>query len=136
MQGVRKIYTGLQYTILREAFGLGIYYGGFHIFLRNVLGEKDRENAKFRNQVASAIFAGLIYNMWAYPFDTFKTNVQSGRYKTVSSMIKSKFWQEKAVKQGAAILLMRGLVADSISLIVYENARNMVEKAVRKTEAE
>jgi len=39
------------------------------------------------------------------------------------------------VKQGAAILLMRGLVADSISLIVYENARNMVEKAVRKTEA-
>lgn len=117
---------------MREAFGLGIYYGGFHIFLRNVLGEKDREHAQFKNQVASAIFAGLIYNVWAYPFDTFKTNIQSGKYKSIGSMIASKFWLEKSVKQGIAILLMRGLVADSVSLIVYENARNYVEKALRR----
>jgi hypothetical protein len=38
----------------------------------------------------------------------------------------AKFWREKTVRQGAAVLLMRGLVADSVNLIVYENARNFV----------
>lgn len=68
---------------MREAFGLGIYYGGFHIFLRDVLHEEDRKSAKFKNQVASAIFAGCLYNLWAYPFDTFKTNIQSGKYNSI-----------------------------------------------------
>jgi hypothetical protein len=68
---------------MREAFGLGLYYGGFHIFMRDVLQEKDRKTAKFKNQVIAAMFAGVLFNAWAYPFDTFKTNIQSGKYKSI-----------------------------------------------------
>ena len=76
------------------------------------------------------MFAGVLFNLWAYPFDTFKTNIQSGRYKSIREMLASKFWQDRSVKQGAVVLLLKGLVADSVNLIVYENVRNAVERAV------
>ncbi len=69
--------------MLKEAPGLGLYYGGFHICVMDLFKQKDRENASFGSQIGSAIIAGLIYNIWGYPFDTFKTNVQSGKGQTV-----------------------------------------------------
>lgn len=51
-------------------------------------------------------------------------------------MIAAKFWNEKSVRQGAAVLLLRGLMADSVNLIVYENARYYVEKGVDKIRGE
>ena len=40
--GLRQIYTGLGYTILKEAPGLGLYYGGFHIFMQKLFNEVER----------------------------------------------------------------------------------------------
>lgn len=42
LSGLRKIYTGLMYTLLKEGPGLGLYYGGFHICMMNIFKEKDR----------------------------------------------------------------------------------------------
>ncbi len=86
LSGLRKIYTGLQYTMMKEAPGLAMYFGGFHVCMMDLFGEKDRENASIVSQVCSAFIAGLIYNLWGYPFDTMKTNVQSGK-ATVKSLI-------------------------------------------------
>lgn len=71
---------------MKEAPGLGMYFGGFHVCMMDLFGEKDRQNAKITSQVGSAFIAGLIYNLWGYPFDTMKTNVQSGK-ATVKSLI-------------------------------------------------
>lgn len=38
--GLKKIYTGLQVTMFKEAPGLGLYYGGFHIFMMDIFKEK------------------------------------------------------------------------------------------------
>ena len=85
MAGIRQIYRGLTYTVLREAVGLGLYYGGFHITLMNLFKEGKRQEASFSSQVGSALLAGLVYNLWSYPIDTFKTNLQSGRCKEAVS---------------------------------------------------
>lgn len=133
ISGLKKIYTGLQYTILKEGPGLGIYYGGFHICIMDLFKEKDRENAKFSSQVGSAFIAGLIYNLWAYPIDTFKTNVQSGKGSTVREMIVNKFWKQRSYKQGMVVALLRGLIVDSTNLIVYERSRNFAEQCLNRT---
>ena len=104
--------------------------------MRSVFQEKNREDALLSSQVGSAIFAGLIYNLWAYPFDTFKTNIQSGKCSDIKSMIAAKCWRQKCYKQGMMVSLMRGLIADSTNLIMYENARNFVDKLVRRNRTE
>lgn len=40
--GLKKIYTGLPYTMMKEAPGLGMYFGGFHVCMMDLFGEKDR----------------------------------------------------------------------------------------------
>lgn len=124
ISGLKKVYTGLQYTLLKECPGLGLYYGGFHICIMDLFKEKDREKAKFMSQVGSAFIAGIIYNLWAYPMDTFKTNVQSGKGSTVQEMISNKFWKQRSFRQGFGVVLLRGLIVDSTNLIVYERSRN------------
>jgi hypothetical protein len=84
------------------------------------------------SQVCSAFIAGLIYNLWGYPFDTFKTNLQSGKGITVREMIANKFWKQRSYKQGMVICLMRGLVVDSTNLTVYERTKNFATKLLRK----
>lgn len=125
LAGLRKIYTGLPYTMLKEAPGLGMYFGGFHVCMMDLFGEKDRENARLVSQVGSAFIAGLIYNLWGYPFDTIKTNVQSGK-ATLKSLIKDKFWRQKSYKQGMVICVFRGLIVDSTNLTVYERVKNFM----------
>lgn len=39
-------------------------------------------------------------------------------------MIAKKFWRQKSYKQGMAIVFLRGMIADSTNLIVYERSRN------------
>jgi hypothetical protein len=75
--------------------------------------------------VGSAFIAGLIYNLWGYPFDTMKTNVQSGK-STVKSLFENKFWKQKSYKQGMVICVMRGLIVDSTNLTVYERVKNIL----------
>lgn len=82
--------------------------------------------------MCSAFIAGLIYNFWGYPFDTFKTNLQSGKDITVKQMIANKFWKQKSYKQGMLICLMRGLIVDSTNLTVYERAKNFSMKLFKK----
>ncbi len=118
LSGLKKIYTGLHYTMMKEGPGLAMCFGGFHVCMMDLFGEKDRENAKLSSQMGSSFIAGLIYNLWGYPFDTFKTNVQSGK-ASVRSMIENKFWRQKSYKQGMVISVMRGLMVDSTNLIVY-----------------
>jgi hypothetical protein len=42
LAGLRQIYTGLSYTFMRESVGLGLYYGGFHMAMRNIFKETER----------------------------------------------------------------------------------------------
>jgi len=42
LSGVRKIYTGLPYTMMKEGPGLAMYFGGFHVCMMDLFGEKVR----------------------------------------------------------------------------------------------
>ena len=64
--------------------------------------------------------------------DTFKTNVQSGRIKTARELISQKIWNHRCYRQGMLVYLLRGLLVDSSSLIIYERSRNMIESMFGK----
>jgi hypothetical protein len=38
LSGLKKIYTGLQYTLAKEAPGLAIYFGTFHTVMIDMFG--------------------------------------------------------------------------------------------------
>jgi hypothetical protein len=42
LSGLRKIYTGLPFTMMKEGPGLAMYFGGFHVCMMDLFGEKDR----------------------------------------------------------------------------------------------
>jgi len=44
------------------------------------------------SQTISGAMAGVLYQLYAYPFDVIKTNVQLGK-KTFSEMVSNKFWR-------------------------------------------
>lgn len=127
LAGLKKIYTGLPFSMLKESTGVALYFGGFHVCMMNVFGEKDRENASLWSQMGSAFTAGLIYNLWGYPIDTIKTNVQSGK-ATLKSLIKDRFWSQKSYKQGMVICVCRGIVVDGTNLTVYERLKNSMAR--------
>lgn len=130
LKGFYTIYTGLPYTMMKEGPGIAIYFGGFHVCMMDVFGQKDRQNAKLSSQIGSSFITSLMYNYWGYPFDTFKTNVQSGA-STVKNLIKNKFWKQKSYKQGMIICLLRGLIVDSTNLTVYQRSRNFLNKLIK-----
>jgi hypothetical protein len=70
------------------------------------------------------MLCGLAYNMWGYPFDAIKTNMQSGKFNKLGELIRSKFWKGRNFKQGLLVSLLRGLLVDSSNLLVYERSRN------------
>ena len=75
------MYTGLSWTILKELPGSALYYGGYHCIMRE-LGQ-NRENPNIFYQLVVGGLAGVAYQLYTYPLDTIKTNVQSG-HKTVN----------------------------------------------------
>lgn len=38
LSGLRKVYTGLPYTMMKEGPGLAMYFGGFHVCMMDLFG--------------------------------------------------------------------------------------------------
>ena len=89
--GIIKLYTGLGVTLTKESFGSALYYGGFHIMISKILAY-EREKAPVWAQIGAGSLAGILYQILSFPFDTIKTNVQSGR-KDFKTMLKDRFWR-------------------------------------------
>lgn len=84
--------------------------------------KQERETAETWSQILSGGTAGIMYQLYSYPVDTIKTNIQS-RKKTFSEMIKNKFWNTKNFRNGLKISLARSFIVDATNFTVYENAR-------------
>ena len=52
----------------------------------------EREKAPVWAQIGAGSLAGILYQILSFPFDTIKTNVQSGR-KDFKTMLKDRFWR-------------------------------------------
>lgn len=66
--------------------------------------------------------AGVLYQLYSYPFDTIKTNIQSG-HKTLREMINNKFWKTANFRNGLKLSLFRSSMVDAINFTVYENLK-------------
>ncbi len=40
--GLKKLYTGLHFTMMKEGPGLAMYFGGFHVCMMDLFKEKNR----------------------------------------------------------------------------------------------
>ena len=105
--------------MLKESSGSALYYGGYYVILTKLFKQK-RETAATWSQILSGGFAGILYQSYSYPFDTIKTNLQTG-HKTFQEMIKSKFWNTSNFRNGLKVSLLRSFIVDATNFTVYEN---------------
>ena len=52
---------------------------------------QNRQNPNTLYQIGVGGLSGIIYQLYAYPLDTIKTNIQSG-HKTFNELVKERFW--------------------------------------------
>ena len=75
LNGVKKMYKGHLWTVLRDVPGMAVFYGGFHALLYRMC--QHREEAKLSQQLTASASAAMAYALFTYPVDTIKTNLQS-----------------------------------------------------------
>lgn len=127
---LRILYQGLGLTILREIPGCILYYTGFYYFLEHIFLQK-RSSADITYQVLSGSIAGLLYQLYGYPFDTIKTNIQSGR-RTLKETLNSSIWKSPSFRMGFIFSLLRNMISDAANLTVYEQCLRRLQN--RRTE--
>jgi hypothetical protein len=98
-----------------------LYYGGYYVTLTKGFNQS-REDALLLIQVLCGSIAGVLYQLYSYPLDTIKTNIQSGK-KTLDEMVKSRFWRMKSFRLGFSLAVGRAMMVDAINFTVYENCR-------------
>lgn len=69
-------------------------------------------------QVLAGGFAGIINQLYTYPLDTIKTNIQSGR-KNWQEMVINKFWQTSNFRNGLKISLISSFISEATNFVVY-----------------
>ena len=84
------------------------------------LFKQKRDNAATWAQILSGGLTGIMYQLYSYPIDTIKTNLQTG-HKTFDEMIKSKFWNTSNFRNGLKVSLLRSFIVDATNFTVYEN---------------
>lgn len=127
---MRKLYTGHPVTMIKESIGSTFYYGSYHITLTRVFKQK-REEASTWAQILAGGFAGIINQLYSYPLDTIKTNIQSGK-KTWHEMVRSKFWETPNFRNGLKICLISSFISEATNFVVYENLRVLLMDGNRK----
>lgn len=100
-----------------------MYYGGYYVTLTKIFNQP-RDEALLFFQILSGSVAGIIYQLYAYPFDTIKTNVQSGK-KSFKEMINARFWKLRSFRMGFYLAVVRSIMVDAINFSVYENLRRV-----------
>lgn len=60
----------------------------------------------------------MLYQLYSYPIDTIKTNVQSGQ-KSYREMVQSRFWEGKPFRVGFKLSLLRSFMVDATNFTVY-----------------
>ena len=123
--GLRGMWRGANITILRDSFGCGIYFvaydAGKRFFTRSLGTENDNLATLFAGACAGAGFW-----MIAAPFDTIKTNIQTGKTHSISTA-----WKDIASKKSFAssiirlysgwqLAIGRGAPAAAVTLYTYE----------------
>ena len=93
----------------------------------NKLFNQKRETAETWKQLLAGGLVGLIYQVYSYPVDTIKANIQIG-HKTFREMIDSKFWLNPNFKNGFKASMLRSFIVDATNFAVYENVSQMLSK--------
>ena len=75
------------------------------------------------HQILVGALVGLLYQLFSYPFDTIKTNIQSGE-KNFLELMKNKFWLQKSFRRGFMIACLKDILMTPIYLTVYENMKH------------
>ena len=102
---IREIATGLYPTILRECIAGSIYFGGYQYL---------RKEKKYSCLLSGGI-SGVLSWLISHPIDTIKSQIQSGKEKTIYRVI-----QRGGLWKGIECTIIRAFLVNSIGFWVYE----------------
>ena len=104
-----NLYTGLQYTFLREAPAFGLYFYTYDTGRQNGL-----------SPIVSGGLAGLVSWSITYPIDVVKTRIQGGIVQTFESAIRM-----GGLYRGISFCLFRGIIVNAVGLQTYDSVRTI-----------
>lgn len=127
-KGVFGLWHGWSSTCSREIFGTSIWFGSYEY-----LNEYLKTNTSLNNDTSlliSGAFAGLMFNLSAFPMDTIKSNIQTyeilnGKVThdiSFSYMVK-KLYKTGGIKNfynGLSITLLRAMPANALIFYTFE----------------
>jgi solute carrier family 25 carnitine/acylcarnitine transporter 20/29 len=93
---------GLAYTVMRDSFGIGIYFSCYHFLMDKKI-----------NCFISGGIAGVCSWIYSYPFDVFKTQVQNNQ-----KVVYKNFYR------GFGYVFLRSFLVNSFVFACFEKCKN------------
>ena len=109
----RQLSLGFGATFFRETLSCSIYFGSF-AYLKE----------KTDNIFFSGGLAGVLCWLPTYPFDTLKTKIQCGQYKTYREAIRG-----GGLWKGISVCCLRGFIVNSLGFWTYYKSLDFIERS-------
>jgi len=117
------LWRGASVTVLRGAGGMGAWFYAFET-MKEVLTKVTGEDSRLVT-MASGAAAGVSFWVFAMPFDTAKTLVQTGHFKSASNVFRT-FFERDGIKglfslyRGWEVAFLRGIPSGAVTIGVYD----------------
>lgn len=127
--GLQKLYMGFLPTWIREAVGLGCYFGTYEYLIRKFTHNGE---VSLVGSLTCGGAAGISFWLFIYPVDYIKTLLQSDSlakpvYKgSWDCYIQNKHKGVPVFFTGFGIMAVRSLVANAVGFSCFELGRKMV----------
>ncbi len=109
--GLGQLFRGLHTTLVRETFGISIYFGSYDYLYRQA-----GINSFWAGGVAGVLSWALVH-----PVDTVKTRIQMGQAQTVAEALRlGKVWS------GLGYTCARAFIVNSVGFYVYQTCMDSI----------
>lgn len=114
------LYRGVLVTIIRDGLGCGCFFtANEYILHAHEQNNPNNTSIDIVTRVVAGSMAGIAYWAIALPFDTIKTQIQTGEMKSISHFFR-KLSSVKQLYSGWQVAFGRGAPAAAITIGVYD----------------
>jgi len=106
----------------REIMGTLLYFSMYESYLRWVLKPGQSKTSADNHQIMTAGALAGCYNLFVYPLDVIKTQMQSGLCRSYRESL-SFIWRNSLMFRGVTVTMMRSVPINAMSFLIFEKVQ-------------